>query len=291
MNAWTRNMLVAGGLTLLLLSALSATFYAGAHPRSRAAVLGTFGNQLEEFSSLEDRETLEYAERRTEEIITARNQSLGVAEQKQLLTLWHGLGIWDNMWFLGIRIKKNPMDLWMMNNIIAEVRPDFIIETGTDHGGSALYWAASLDLLGLKDSRVITIDIDDRTAAVSDKSLWNDYVEFMHSSSTDSELVAAIGERVRGSTVLVALDSNHQAYHVLQELQMYGPMVTPGSYLVVEDTNMDGVPVAPGFGPGPMTAVIQYLEGDGGELFDQDLTREAYVLTFNPGGWLRRKAQ
>jgi cephalosporin hydroxylase len=59
------------------------------------------------------------------------------------------------------------MDLWMMQQVIGEVEPDFIIEAGTDHGGSALFWAASLELLGLQDSRVITIDIADRTESVS----------------------------------------------------------------------------------------------------------------------------
>ena len=89
---------------------------------------------------------------------------------------------------------------------------------------------------------------------------------------------------------MVLLDSNHQAHHVLEELRMYGPMVSPGSYLIVEDTHLDGVPVAPQFGPGPMTALVQYLDSGGADLFEQDPTREVYLLTQNPGGWLKRKA-
>jgi cephalosporin hydroxylase len=77
--------------------------------------------------------------------------------------------------------------------------------------------------------------------------------------------------------------------HVINELHAYAPMVSRGSYLVVEDTHMDGVPTAPDFGPGPMAAVRRFLEEDAGKAFTQDLTREAYIMTFNPGGWLLRK--
>jgi cephalosporin hydroxylase len=293
MSPYGRNTFLVGGATLLLFLAVIGAFVAGANPQSRHAVFDaiTGGRPDDAFSSLDDRNTMQFAQVRTTEILEAKDQRLSVAQQKQLLGLWHSLGIWDNMWFLGVRIKKNPMDLWMMQQIISEVKPDFIVETGTDHGGSALYWAAILDLHGLEDARVITIDIDDRTEAVSGLHLWQDYVEFIHSSSTDESTVDQIGRRVAGKKVIVTLDSNHQAHHVLQELRMYGPLVNPGSYLIVEDTNIDGVPVAPDFGPGPMSGLLEYLSTGGEALYEQDLSREVYVLTFNPGGWLRRKAE
>ena len=82
---------------------------------------------------------------------------------------------------------------------------------------------------------------------------------------------------------------------MLDELRAYGPMVSPGSYIVVEDTNMDGLPLPDslsylGGQPGPMWAVREYLQAEGADLFEQDLTRENFVLTFNPGGWLKRIA-
>ena len=292
MRSTTRNTLLVTVLTLLVCATALGSFYAGAYPPAREAVLASIaGGRGRVFSDLRDAETLLYAQEKTAEILEARDTQLSLTDQKRILSLWHDLGIWDNMWFLGIRIKKNPMDLWMMQQIIGEVEPDFIIEAGTDHGGSALFWAASLELLGLQDSRVITIDIADRTESVSQRGLWQKYVEFIHSSSTDPETVDAIARRVKGKRVLVVLDSNHAANHVLEELRMYGPLVTPGSYLVVEDTNIDGVPVSPEFGPGPMTAVLEYMATGGDGLYEVDLARESFVLTFNPGGWLRRRAE
>lgn len=292
MRSTTRNTLLVTTLTLLVFAAVFAAFLAGAYPRTRDAVLraaGTRGGSV--LSDLRDDETLARAKAKTLQILEVRDSRLTPDDQIRLLSLWHELGIWENMWFLGIRIRKNPMDLWMMQEIIREVEPDFIIEAGTDHGGSALYWAASLDLLGLEESRVITIDIEDRTESVSTRRLWQKYVEFIHSSSTDPETVDAIARQVEGKSVIVVLDSNHAAYHVLDELRMYGPLVSPGSYLVVEDTNIDGVPVAPEAGPGPMTALLEYMATGGDELFEVDVTREVYVLTFNPGGWLRRRTE
>jgi cephalosporin hydroxylase len=77
--------------------------------------------------------------------------------------------------------------------------------------------------------------------------------------------------------------------HVLDELHAYSPMVSARSYLVVEDTHIDGIPTQPEAGPGPLAAVQKFLAEDAGKAFEQDLTREAFIMTFNPGGWLRRK--
>jgi cephalosporin hydroxylase len=87
--------------------------------------------------------------------------------------------------------------------------------------------------------------------------------------------------------VLVILDSDHTRDHVLKELQAYSSLVTSGSYLIVEDTNINGHPVLPDFGPGPMEALDTFLEGDGA--FSVDADREKLMLTFNPRGYLRRR--
>ena len=112
---------------------------------------------------------------------------------------------------------------------------------------------------------------------------------FLKGSSISPEIVSDIAGRVKGRKVLVTLDSDHTAAHVLSEMRAYAPMVTSGSYLVVEDTHMDGVPTAPDFGPGPLTAVLQFLKEGGSHDFEQDFSREAFIMTFNPGGWLRRE--
>jgi cephalosporin hydroxylase len=87
-------------------------------------------------------------------------------------------------------------------------------------------------------------------------------------------------------TVLVVLDSDHSYDHVPVELYAYAPMVTPGSYLVVEDTDINGHPVYEHFGPGPMEAVEDFLKDN--DAFAVDVTRETLLLTFNPRGWLRK---
>ncbi|MDH3733625.1 MAG: cephalosporin hydroxylase family protein [Gemmatimonadota bacterium] len=245
-------------------------------------------------ADLRDSTTLAVLSRRSQEIMEARESQLGVDKQKELMSLWHELRIWQNLWYLGIRIQKNPMDTWMMQQVIYDVQPDFIIETGTAYGGSALLWAHVLNGLGLEDSRVLTIDITDYNQQAAEQPLWQKHVQFFHGSSTDPEIVSQIGEMVAGKKVLVALDSNHAGEHVLDELRAYGPMVSPGSYIVAEDTNLDALPLREELahldgGYGPMWAVLQFLDEEDGQQFEQDLTRENFVLTFNPGGWLKRK--
>jgi cephalosporin hydroxylase len=143
--------------------------------------------------------------------------------------------------------------------------------------------------MGLENSRVFTADIQDLTATAASNPLWKKYVTFIKGSSTAPEIVSNIAQRVQGHKVLVTLDSDHTASHVLSEMKAYSPMVSKGSYLVVEDTHMDGVPTDPNFGPGPMAAVLQFMKEGGSKNFEQDFSREAFIMTFNPGGWLRHK--
>ena len=242
-------------------------------------------------------ETVEFREQQLrlsnegyQKILQQRGVQLPREKQNEMMKLFHELPVWENTWFHNIRIIKNPIDLWMMQQIIYEVQPDFVIETGTWMGGSALYFAHTLHGMGLVNSRVLTVDIQDFTQeGASAHPLWKKYVEFFLGSSTDPGIVAAIQGKVQGKKAVVALDSDHKMLHVLQEMKLYAPMVSRGSYLVVEDTHMDGIPTHPEMGAGPMTAVRAFLEQGGRRDFEQDLRREAMVMTFNPGGWLRRK--
>jgi cephalosporin hydroxylase len=225
-----------------------------------------------------------------EEVLKQRNLQLPIEKQKELMRLFHDLPIWESMRFHNVKILKNPLDLWMLQQIAFEVRPDFVIETGTWYGGSALYWAHTLNGMGLENARVLTVDIQDLTnEGASSHPLWKKYVEFFKGSSTDPKIVAKFAQRVRNQRVIVNLDSDHSMPHVLQELRMYGPLVSPGSYMAVEDTHLDGVPTHPEQGPGPMAAVVRFLAEGGSKDFEQDFTREAVVMTSYPGGFLRRK--
>jgi cephalosporin hydroxylase len=222
-------------------------------------------------------------------IVQQRNLRLPPADELELMKLFHQLPVWENLWFHNVRLIKNPLDLWMMQQVIYEVQPDFIIETGTWRGGSALYWASVLESMGLEKSRVLTVDIQDSTQQASRDQLWKKYVDFYLGSSTDPEIVSAMASRVKGHKTIVTLDSDHAMQHVLRELRMYSPMISRGSYLVVEDTHMDGVPTHPEEGPGPLAATLEFLKDGGDKEFEPDFSREKMVMTFNPGGWLRRK--
>ena len=234
---------------------------------------------------------LRLARQAYEAVLKQRALQMPLEKQRELMKVFHELPIWQSLWFHNVRIIKNPLDLWMMQQIAYELRPDFVIETGTWYGGSALYWAHTLNGMGLENARVLTVDIQDLAgeSGASAHPLWKKYVEFSHGSSTDPAIVSKIAQRVRSWKTIVNLDSDHSMQHVLRELRMYSPLVTPGSYLLVEDTHLDGVPTHPEQGAGPMAAVRQFLAEGGGKEFEQDFTREALVMTSYPGGWLRRK--
>jgi cephalosporin hydroxylase len=223
------------------------------------------------------------------QLVAERRIRLTDEKRREYQKLFHEIPVWGHTWFTNVRIEKSPLDLWMVQQILYEVRPDFIVETGTYRGGSALYWAHTLNGLGLDTSRVLTVDIQDLTANAAANPLWRKYVRFFHGSSTDPKIVSAIRAVVKGRRTLVMLDSDHSMKHVSAELEAYAPMVSQGSYLIVEDTHMDGVPTHPYFGPGPAAAVKTFLETPAGRGFFADEEREALIMTFNPGGWLRRR--
>ena len=186
----------------------------------------------------------------------------------------------DTHW-LGIRTDKNPLDLWIYQELLHELRPDLIVETGTAFGGSALYLASICDLLD--HGKVVTVDIIEQEGRPQHPRL-----EYLTGSSIAPDMVAEVERRIEpGATTLIVLDSNHKCDHVLEELRLYSPLVTPGSYVVVEDTILNGHPVSPEFGPGPMEAVDEFLAGT--NEFEADRRREKLYLTFNRKGYLRRK--
>lgn len=224
-------------------------------------------------------------------VLEQRNLRVPIGKQNELMRLFHDLPIWNSIWFHDVQILKNPLDLWMLQQIAYEVRPDFVIETGTFRGGSALYWAHTLNGMELARSRVLTVDLQDQTSRAVANPLWKKYVTFYRGSSTDRTIVNKIAATVKNSRVIVNLDSDHRRDHVLEELHLYAPLVSVGSYIAVEDTHLDGVPTHPELGPGPLAAVRQFLREEQGKNFEQDFTREATVMTSYPGGWLRRKAK
>ncbi len=187
--------------------------------------------------------------------------------------------VFGSSW-MGYQTLKYPTDMWTYQEIIAETLPELIVETGTWQGGSALYFGQVCD--GVGHGRVVSIDVEPQGPLPE-----HDRVEFMRASSIDPRTVERVAELAREADgVLVILDSDHSRDHVLAELRAYAPLVTPGSYLIVEDTNVNGHPVLPDHGPGPAEAVAEFLATD--DRFEPDAARERLLLTACPGGFLRR---
>jgi cephalosporin hydroxylase len=187
---------------------------------------------------------------------------------------------WMQTTWLGVHVHKCPLDLWIYQELMREVGPDVIIETGTYDGGSALYLATLCDVMDR--GRVITIDIAPRPGRPEHPRL-----EYLEGSSTSDAIRDALRERLQpGERVLVILDSDHSEAHVLDELERFAPLIPPGGYLIVEDTNVNGHPVHHHHGAGPMEAVRAFL-ADHPE-FETDRTREKFFVSFNPRGYLRR---
>lgn len=197
--------------------------------------------------------------------------------------LFHSRGedTYNGLRWFGVPIQKNPMDLLVYEQIVYDVKPDVVVECGTYRGGSALFLAHMMDALG--KGRVITIDIEKYPNLPQ-----HPRISYLLGSSTAPEIVERVKTSVKpGEIVMVLLDSDHTMQHVLNELRLYHPLVTPGSYLVVEDTHMNGHPILPKSGPGPMEAAEQFLKENSD--FAVDATRERLMLTFNPRGYLKRK--
>ena len=138
------------------------------------------------------------------------------------------------------------------------MKPDFMVEAGTRHGGSAAIWAMILEQIN-PDARVITIDIEDQVTDAKKLDIVRRKVDFLVGSSTDPEIVAEVKRRTKGKKVVVLLDSAHDKEHVLNELNAYSPLVGVGSYLIVQDTIVNGHPVWPEYGPGPFEAVEEFM--------------------------------
>jgi cephalosporin hydroxylase len=192
--------------------------------------------------------------------------------------------LYETTKWLGVPVQKCPLDLWMYQEILYETRPDVVIESGVYCGGSTLYLASMLDLLGA--GQVVSVDIT--LGPVDPKVRQHPRVQLVEGNSIDPAIVAEVAGRCRSQRTMVILDSDHAESHVLAELDAYGPLVAPGCYLVVEDTNINGHPVLPDFGPGPYEAVRRFLTKSPGWTVDRH--RERLLVTFNPSGYLRREA-
>ena len=199
-----------------------------------------------------------------------------------------------NFSWLGRPVIQIPQDLMAMQEIIWTVRPDIIIETGIAHGGSLIFYASMLQLIG--KGKVIGIDVDIRQhnrIEIEKHPLFR-RITMIEGSSISQEVVRQVKAMTAGAkSIIVALDSNHTHEHVLKELEFYAPLVSVGSYCIVFDTGIEDLPkemiLDRPWGPGnnPKTAVWAFLKTNDRFVIDKDIERKI-LITAAPDGYLRR---
>jgi cephalosporin hydroxylase len=193
---------------------------------------------------------------------------------------WEG-----NMWWMGVGTEKLPLDAWIVQEIIYETKPTTLIETGVRRGGSALYYAHLFDILG--EGRVLGIDID--LSLVHESVREHPRVTLLETDSAGEEAVRAAREAADGQRTMVILDSDHSAQHVRRELDALGGLVSPGCYLIVEDTNLRSHPMLWVPDPSPAVAIDEWLPLH--PEFEVDRAREKFLATWHPGGYLVRRPE
>jgi cephalosporin hydroxylase len=203
----------------------------------------------------------------------------------EYLKWYHETNVWKRVAYRGVRTLKLPSDMWNYQEILFERGIQWVIETGSRHGGSALFFADLLRNAGAR-GKVFSIDY----APGLDPRVLNDPgIEFITGDSADP----AIAERVMAEIppdepIFLILDSDHRAAHVKRELDLWAPMLRSGDYLLVEDTIVNGNPVRPAHGPGPLEAVRQF-RAERPEILVHDPEREAkFGATFALEGYYVR---
>jgi cephalosporin hydroxylase len=239
-----------------------------------------------------------------EEGESSRTYPFDAPEAFRLLSdAWLRVG-WDQKYvysftWLGRPVIQLPEDLVRVQEVIASVQPDVIVETGIAHGGSLVFYATICKALGR--GRVIGVDVEIRPhnrEAIEAHPLFG-LIELVEGDSTDPATVGRVKEHVAsGETAFVLLDSNHSKQHVLAELRAYTDLVTPGSYIVVMDAIAERVIGAPRTKPdwswnNPASAISEFLAEDSRFIaeepsfaFNEGLVTER--VTYWPGGFLKR---
>lgn len=203
--------------------------------------------------------------------------------------LWYfNTGVWTRTSWMGVDTQKSPMDMWNYQEILVSLRPSVIIEAGTWHGGSALYFASVMRQIG---APFVIVSVDVTNSRISEKTKSDPNIRLLTMSSASEEARLAI-ERVRQEypgPAFAILDSDHSKEHVLAEMMSLRSVLVPGDYMIVEDSNVNGHPVWWTFGPGPYEAIEEYFRRFPDD-YELDTAREKkFGFSFAPKGFLRRR--
>jgi len=179
--------------------------------------------------------------------------------------------------YRGVMSWKNVLDLWVIQEIIQETKVEVVIEIGAKHGGTTLWLSDIMRIYG--GGTVVSLDINRPPIEFPDN------VHFILGDSISPETVAQVKALCAGKRTMCIADGNHAADHVLQELRLYGPLITEGCYFIAEDGIVD-VMDWKRFTPGPMAAAHRFLQET--DEFEIDRRREKFLITYAPDGFLKR---
>ena len=199
-----------------------------------------------------------------------------------------------NFSWMGRPIIQYPQDMIAMQEIIWEVKPDLIIETGIAHGGSLIYYASLLEFIGNGEALGIDIDIMEHNRRVIENHPMYKRITMIEGSSVSENIITRVKNITKNKKrILVILDSNHTHAHVLEELKLYSKFVTKNSYLVVFDTIIEDLPENSfpdrpwGKGNNPKTALWEFLKSTDEFIIDKDIVNKL-LITVAPDGYLKR---
>ncbi len=207
--------------------------------------------------------------------------------QHEYLEWFYNRNIWKDVYYRGVRTLKLPLDMWNYQEVIFENDLQWVLETGTRHGGSALFFADLFAASG-RTGQVVSVDVEHTD--LHPLAMSHPKLSLISGDSGSPDIVDVVRQLIpenRVGAMLLILDSDHVASHVLRELNVLVPLLRKGDYLIVEDTIINGHPVRPEFGPGPLEALEEYLRVNPGKLVHDPVRETKFGCTVSYRGYYR----